>query len=226
MIDPNSSTPPAPLTPAPTVTPQPHHPKASISANEAETMAGWIKADLASGKMTQAQADAAFAELNTPMDQRAPDSRSDEEKMLDEHFPSAKPEDYTIRYGVPGQEPTMTPELRQFDANSRTWLAGAGFPRETGNSLVSTITQVLQETARMTPDQLETYRQTQLMILQRAHGEKLKERLRAADDMIDHVEQVRPGLIKFLGAKGVGKNAMVWNMLIAHAPIYHARKGR
>lgn len=41
-------------------------------------MAGWVKEDLAKGKMTQAQADTVFGELKTPMDQRAPDTRSDE----------------------------------------------------------------------------------------------------------------------------------------------------
>jgi hypothetical protein len=56
MIDPNSTTPTAPLTPAPTVTSHVEpHTKASPSDNEAATMAGWIKADLATGKKIQAQ---------------------------------------------------------------------------------------------------------------------------------------------------------------------------
>jgi len=72
----------SPLAPAVTPLVEPHT-KASVSTAEAATMAGWIKADLAAGKMTQAQADRAFAELNTLLEQRLPDVRSDEEKMLE-----------------------------------------------------------------------------------------------------------------------------------------------
>ena len=109
MIDPNSTTPTSPLTPAPTVTSHVEpHTKASPSDNEAATMAGWIKADLATGKKIQAQADRAFADLNTPLEQRGPDTRTDEQETFDWHFPAAKPEDYIIRDGLPGQEPEMT----------------------------------------------------------------------------------------------------------------------
>ena len=87
-----------------------------------------------------------------------PDARTDEQKNLDKQFPAATPEQYVIRYGeAGGQEPTMTPELKAFDQSSRTWLSGAGFPRDTGNSLASAIAKVAQQTQHMTPEQLETY---------------------------------------------------------------------
>jgi hypothetical protein len=59
-------------------------------------------------KKIQTQADRAFADLNTPLEQRGPDTRTDEQETLDWHFPAAKPEDYIIRNGLPGQEPEMT----------------------------------------------------------------------------------------------------------------------
>jgi len=57
-------------------------------------------------------------------------------------------------------------------------LSTAGFPRETGNSLVAAIDRVAQQTQHMTPDQLETYGHTEFEKLQRAHGPALDEKLK------------------------------------------------
>lgn len=122
-------------------------------------MAGWVKEDLAR-KITQAQADVVFGELNTPMEDRVTkdDTRSEEVKLIDTHFPAAKPEEFSIPYFTPGQAPPVMPkELQQFDQSARTWLAGAQFDRTLGNSLVTTISRVAQHTKTMTPDQLDTY---------------------------------------------------------------------
>jgi hypothetical protein len=155
------------------------------------------------------------------------DARTDAEKAIDRDFgAAAKPEDYLIRYGLPGQELTMTPELKQFDANARGWLSDGGMAVEIGNALVATIDRVAQQTRHMTEGELETYRQTEHRKMQRAHGEQLGDRLRAADDMIDQLEQQRPGLKQLLGSTGIGRSAMVWNILIQQAAVYHARKGR
>jgi hypothetical protein len=137
-------------------------------------MAGWIKADLAAGKMTQTQADKAFAQLNTPLEQRGPDTHSDEQKLLDAQFPAAKPEDYIIHYGIPGQEPEMTKELKAFGTSARTWMSSAGLPRELGNSLVTTIAKVAQQTQRMTADQLETYGYAGVRVGKNDREEKLE----------------------------------------------------
>jgi hypothetical protein len=81
-----------------------HHSDSGLSP-EAVKMAGWIREDLAKGKMTQADADKAFDELGTPLDQRVtpPNARTDEQKLIDQHFPVARPEEYQIRYASPGQ---------------------------------------------------------------------------------------------------------------------------
>jgi hypothetical protein len=146
--------------------------------------------------------------------------------MLDKQFPAAKPEDYIIRYGLPGQELPMTPALAQFDQSSRTWLSAAGFPRGTGNSLVNAIAKVAQHTKSMTPDQLEQYGYAEFAKLEKIHGPALEERLQSAARMVADLDQTTPGLKNLLRSKGIGDNAMVANMLIAHAQIFHARKGR
>ena len=51
-----------------------------------------IQKDLATGKISQVVADARFDEMNTPMDQRVMplDNRTDEQKLIDDHFPPAQ----------------------------------------------------------------------------------------------------------------------------------------
>ena len=202
------------------------HTRAGISDSEAATMAGWIKADLAAGKMTQAQADQAFTELNTPLAQRGPDTRTDEQKTLDTHFPAAKPDEFMIRYGGPGEDVVMTPELKQFDTTARTWLSGAGLPRDLGNSLVNAISKVSQQTQHMTPDQLETYGYAEFAKLEKAFGATLDDKLRDAGRMVEELDAKQPGLKHLLKSKGIGDNALIASMLMGHAAIYHARKGR
>lgn len=198
--------------------------QADLTSAEASKMAEWAKEDLAKGKITQARADAIFTDLNTPLDQRGPDTRSDEEKMLDKHFPAAKPEDYIIRYGLPGQEPEMTKELKEFDTSARMWMSGAGLPRDVGNSLVAAIEKTAQATKTMSASELEHYGYVEFSKLEKAHGAALDERLQAAAHMIHDLELKTPGLKTLLKSHGVGDNALIANMLIAHAQIYHARK--
>jgi hypothetical protein len=144
ISDPNSQMTPAESAPTSAVNP---HTKSGLSNTESAAMAQWAKEDLAKGKITSEQAEKIFTELNTPLEQRLPDTRSAEERQLDGAFPAARPEEFTIRYHDPGQAPpTMTPELKQFDTTARTWMRGAGMPRELGNSLVNTISKVAQQT--------------------------------------------------------------------------------
>jgi hypothetical protein len=199
--------------------------QAELSTREAETMIGWVKADLAAGKLSPERAEQMFSELGASPEQRAPDTRSDEAKALNAQFPPAKPTDYTIRYGLPGQDVPQTPELKQFDSSARTWLSGAGFPRDVGNSLVNAIAKTAQLTKDMNADQLETYGTTEFAKLEKAHGLALDDKLRAAGRMVEDLERKQPGLKQLLKSKGIGDSAMVANLLIAHAQIYHARRG-
>lgn len=109
---------------------------------------------------------------------------------------------------------------------ARTWLAGAGFPRDLGNKLVSTIDKVAQTTKGFSAEQLDACGAREFVKLQRAHGAALEERLQAAAVMINQLEQKQPGLNNLLKSKGIGDNALVASMLIRHAAIYHARNGR
>jgi len=92
---PTAPAPTAPaVPPAPTFAPlvEPHS-HSGLSPSEAATMADWTKQDLAKGKISQADADKIFSDLNTPLENRVTkdDVRSDEVKLIDQHFPAAKP---------------------------------------------------------------------------------------------------------------------------------------
>lgn len=222
MTDP---TPTAQLAPAPAAT-SAQEPQAEITQAEAAIMIGWEKDNLAKGRITLEEANKRFDSLGATVEQRAPDTRSDEVKQLDAHFPPAKQEDFLIRYGVPGQELPMTKELKDFDTSARTWLSGAEFPRDLGNSLVSAIDRVAQQTKHMTADQLETYGYAEFEKLEKAHGSTLDAKLRAAGRMVEELDAKQPGLKNLLKSRGIGDAALVANMLIAQAQVYWARRGK
>jgi hypothetical protein len=214
---------------APTVTPSPvaPHSHAGISETEAATMAGWVKEDLAKGKITQAQADKIFDDLNVSAGQRVTpaDQRTDDQRLIEEHFPAARESNYTISYYPPGQAPPVLPkEVAALDTNVRGWLAGAEFPRDHGNSLVSAVSKVLERTHAMNADQLDQYGADEYVKLQRVYGEALEEKLSAAGRMIEALEKTRPGLKQFLKTRGVGDSALVASAIIQQAERYWARR--
>lgn len=195
-----------------------------LSSQEAARMVEWTKNDLLAGKISQAQADEIYRELGATAEQLAPDTRSPEVKALDAQFTPAKPEDYTIQYGI-GQV-TLTEPQKQFDANARAWLSGSEFDRSLGNSLVTTIGRVGEQTRHMTPEQLENYGATEFEKLRGVYGPKLEEKLNRAGQMIREIEAKRPGLQALLKSRGIGDNAMVASMLIQQSERYFARRGQ
>jgi len=120
---PPQAAPPAPTITVPTVTPlvEPHS-RSGLSPSQAAQMIEWEKENLAKGKITPKEAAKRFDSLGVTPEQRAPDTRSDEQKQLDEHFPQARPEDFIIQYYTPGQAPpVLSKELQQFDTTAHTW---------------------------------------------------------------------------------------------------------
>ena len=83
----NDPTPTQILTaPAPTVTYQVQvqpHTKSGISESDPATATVFIKEELAKGKISPEQAQKAFDHLDASLEQREPDTRSEEVKVLD-----------------------------------------------------------------------------------------------------------------------------------------------
>lgn len=215
-MEPTTTTPAASPVPA-QLEPHTHN---TVSQRENATLIEWAKKDLADGKISQDQFNRQAEELGVTPEQIAPDTRSEEIKSLDEQFPPAKPEDFTIHWG---QE--MTPELKSVDTGLRTWGSVGLFTREHFNSLVAQASRVTQQTARMTSDQLATYGQTEYAKLQRVYGDGLEAKLQAAARMVHVLDTKQPGLKNLLKSKGIGDNAVVVSMLIGQAERWHARRG-
>ena len=222
MIDPNTPTPTTPQAPTTDLPTTP--PKTSLSVGEAATMAEWAKEDLKAGKLTAEQAEKIFTELNVPLDQRGLDQRTDEQKTLDQHFPEASSEDYRINYSDPGQDPQpMTPQLKEFDQAARGWLAGAGFERNLGNSLVNAIAKTAQTTKGFSDAQLDDFGTREFAKLERVYGVALDEKLRSAGRMVEVLEKTKPGLKNLLRSNGIGDSALIASLLIQQAERYWAK---
>lgn len=176
-------------------------------------MAEWARKDLASWKITLKQAATIFNDLGTPMEQREPDTRSDEAKALDATFPVGKAIDYTIPYGRPGEKVEMTTQLKEFDSAAIAWLFGAQFPRENGNSLIGTISKTAQ---------LDQYGADEYVKLEKVYGNSLDEGLRQSGRMVEALENAAR-LEAAARSRGIWDSAMVASLLIQQATVYHAR---
>ena len=222
--------PPAPPTApvAPIITPSgtpPQDDLQQISEAQATLIVADIKAQVQKGTMSQAIAEEAHDQIQTPIDQRAPDNRSEALKELDRAAPPGKETDYAIRYGIPGQDPPpMTKELKEFDSTARSWLARAEFSRENGNSVIRAIEQTVNTTRHMNAEQLEQFRQTEMTTLRGLYEDSLEEKLRECSQMVHAVEMQQPGLKHLLQSKGIGDAAVVLTQLIAQSQIWHARR--
>ena len=222
--------PPAPPTApvAPIITPSETPPQddlQQISEAQATLIVADIKAQVQKGTMSQAIAEEAHDQIQTPIDQRAPDNRSEALKELDRAAPPGKETDYAIRHGIPGQDPPpMTKELKEFDSTARSWLARAEFSRVNGNSVIRAIEQTVNTTRHMNAEQLEQFRQTEMTTLRGLYEDSLEEKLRECSQMVHAVEMQQPGLKNLLQSKGIGDAAVVLTQLIAQSQIWHARR--
>ncbi|HEV8327703.1 MAG TPA: hypothetical protein VGQ08_09485 [Nitrospiraceae bacterium] len=106
-------------------------------------------------------------------------------------------------------------------------MSGAEFPRELGNSLITTIEKVAQTTKHMDANQLEQYGFDEFAKLERVYGKDLDAKLQAAGRMVEELEKTKPGLQNLLRSNGLGDNALIASMLIGQSERYWARrKGR
>ena len=191
------------------VTPQVVEPstQASVSQSEADTLAAWTKLDLAAGKISQQQADTIFAELETPATDRAPDTRSEDVKLLDTHFPPAKAEDFLL----PFDDQEVPPEGK---TSIRTWLGpeGVAADRTTGNTFVKTVDEIGRQLAAMPEAHRLDYPGKQLDLLKQQYGDSLDARFAQAKEVIGILEAKKPGL-KALLQSGVGDSARVVSLI-------------
>lgn len=96
--------------------------------------------------------------------------------------------------------------------------------RDLGNTLVSTITKVAQQTQLMNANQLDAYGETEFAKLQSISGDGLEEKLQQAGKRVNILESQKQGLKDLLRHRGLGDNALVASLLIRQAERYWARR--
>ena len=87
---------------------------------------------------------------------------------------------------------------------------------------MNAIAKVSQTTKDMSPDQLEQYGYAEYARLQAAHGPALEEKLIRAGEMVEILENQRPGLKAVL--QRVGDNSVIANLIIHQAERFLARR--
>lgn len=219
---------PAPTTPTAPAPPVEPYAPVRMSPGYAEKWIEVEKENLAQGTITPEEAARRFDALGATPEQRGPDTRSADVKLLDQHFPVAKPEEFLIRYSEPGQVALpLTKEQQQFDTLARGWMVGAEFPASIGNSLVTMISKVAQQTQHLSADELESYGLREYARLERVYGAELEDKLNAAGRLVVALDKKTPGLKNLLRSRGLGDNAEVAQLLIQQAERYWLRrKGR
>lgn len=103
-------------------------------------------------------------------------------------------------------------------------MADAGLSREQGNSLVATMSKMIQQTHPLSANEREAYKDAENEKLEKLFGDKWHDELRPAARMIDELDRKRPGLKEFVRAHG--DNALFIMQLVQAARIYDKRKGR
>lgn len=199
----------------------------TLTSSEAATMAGWIKEDLASGKLTPEAAAKAFDELGATPEQRAPDNRTEEQKLVDAHFPPGRPGQYSIPLYLPGEDPAaITNETREGVAKAHQWLSAAGASVEQGNSIVASIVQALQRTASMSSTAREADKDQENEKIFKIYGglDQRDAALKPAQRMIDELDRQIPGVKEFV--KKHGDNWLFVTQLAHLSRNYDVRRGR
>ena len=176
----------------------------ALSAADQATALGDLKAAVAKGTLTPEQAATAFDELGIPVDERT-DRRSADVKLLDEHFPPAKPEEFLL----PFDDQELPSEGKQ---SVRTGLESAEADRTSGNTFVKTVDEVGKQLAAMPEAQRLDYPAKQMALLKQTYGDTLDARFAQAKALIGVLEAKRPGL-KALLQSGVGDSARVVSLI-------------
>lgn len=180
-----------------------------------------IHAMRAKGTLTPDQANHVFDELAVPHAQRQPDTRSDDVKLLDQHFPPAKPEEFSaVRFHLANEDPT--PEQRQSSTITRTWLSEAGFSRDLGNTVFRIARETATKLQRMTDAEHAEWSKTQNDRLRRVYGDSLDAKLAQAGQMVHLIELKHPGLKQLL--RQIGDSSILASLLIQQSDRYFARR--
>ncbi len=190
---------------APTVTP-------AFTPEQLQSMA---RHEVERGRLTSAEAEAMLkADGVAPAPELTP-----EQIAYDQQFPSARsPADYEMPL-ITGADDN---EAVALDKAARGWLHDAGFDRSRGSSLLREIDRVAQQHQGMSDAQKQLYQMGERQKLERAWGNEFPAKLALARQLVEELQQKRPGVVEALEA-GPGNSALVLSLIAAQAEILYNR---
>jgi hypothetical protein len=197
----------ADATPAPSATPStPAEPVAGVAElnREQTTMIGWIREDLAAGKMTQEQADEAIREATgqDPKDILS-DKRSDSERAYDLAFPKAAASDIPW----PHTEETTTPQYDSFRNQVNGYMVDAGLTKDSAGYILKLADNFGYQSERWSDEDHVVFGRAEMARLTALWGSQTDARVNMARQMVDKLETARPGLKALLIESGLGNHA-------------------
>lgn len=169
-----------------------------------------MAADLVgSGKLSQAEADAALKADGVEAAQPAADTGlSAQAAEIDAAFPAARATDYEIPPLAPGNEP-LTKELMAFDRQARGWLEAARFTKGIGSFIAREVEKVGVRYQAMSESERKLFAITERQRRDQLLGPNAEKRVALGRQLVRELDKKSPGLVALLEETGAGNSAAV-----------------
>jgi len=196
------------------------HGSASIGGGLSESQARVLYQDLIDkGVMTEQQAN---YEIAAQLRGRSLDPQHDPVVLAADFYPPANPTDYQMPR-IEGYE--TDPAAQQLDGQLRTWLAGAGVPRELGSTLLQAIDKAPDNLPEMDPGARQLYQRESEAALQRLWRNRYPQQMANAQRGVQAIESANPGFAQFIEETGLGDVVEVIVRLAQFGEIVKMRRG-
>lgn len=129
----------------------------------------------------------------------------------------ARLEEFNLPYADPGEYDG------EVDRALRTWVARAGFSASNGSELLNEIEYAAGKHERMNATEREIYRRTQDAEIRRVLGPDADARLNLARQLVDEIDETRPGFKRLLEDTGAGNSARLLLLLANQALVLAGR---
>jgi hypothetical protein len=181
---------------------------------EAEGFKQWVRQDLASGKMTPAEADQALREIDGQgLDQLKADTRSECEREYDRAFPVCREDNIPWPHSPDGES---MPEFNAFRSQMNCYFVDAGMTKDTAGYILKEADAFGYRSEKWTPEEHVLVGRAEIAKLESVLGDRLPQQLLLAKQMVQKLESKRPGLVAMLEETGLGNHSGVILALANH----------
>lgn len=132
-------------------------------------------------------------------------------------FKPPRLEEYTLPYADPGEHNA------EVDRTIRGWVASAGFSVANGSELLQEIDRAAARHERMNATEREIYRRSEEALIRKILGPDADARLDLARQLVDEIDEARPGFKQLLNDTGAGNSARLLLLLANQATVLAGR---